>query len=453
MAKGTAAIEVARQAVELAKRAGAEQCDAYMRMYDESEVTIRLGETEKLVEAGSRSLGLRVITGGRTAVCSTADLSEESLERLARETVELARISAPDEYAGLPSPDDFARASTNGLQLYDERLGSLTTEEKIRMAKACEAAAFAVDSRITNSEGATVTTRSGEVALANSLGFAASYPATAVALMVEVMADDADGKKRNDYWFSSERSLHRLLEPEEVGRIAAKRALAQLGAVKVPTKQVPVVFEPMMAVRLLGDFAACANGGALYRGATFLAGRLDTPVGSPLVTITDDPLEPGRGGSRPFDGEGVASRRTALVEAGVFRSFLFDSYTARRAKARTTGSAARGVESLPAPAPSNLIFQPGGTPASEVVATVEDGFFVTAVMGQGFNPSTGDFSRGAAGFWIRNGRLAHPVTEVNISGRLGEMLAAVDAVGDDLSWFGGMAAPTVRVSRMTVSGL
>lgn len=448
-----AALDVARQAVELAKRAGAEQCDAYMRVYDESEVTIRLGKTEKLVEAGSRSLGLRVITGGRTAVCSTADLSEESLERLARETVELARISARDEYAGLPSPDDFARASTNGLQLYDERLGSLTTEEKIRMAKACEAAAFAVDSRITNSEGATVTTRSGEVALANSLGFAASYPATAVALMVEVMADDADGKKRNDYWFSSERSLHRLLEPEEVGRIAAKRALAQLGAVKVPTKQVPVVFEPMMAVRLLGDFAACANGGALYRGATFLAGRLDTPVGSPLVTITDDPLEPGRGGSRPFDGEGVASRRTALVEAGVFRSFLFDSYTARRAKARTTGSAARGVESLPAPAPSNLIFQPGGTPASEVVATVEDGFFVTAVMGQGFNPSTGDFSRGAAGFWIRNGRLAHPVTEVNISGRLGEMLAAVDAVGDDLSWFGGMAAPTVRVSRMTVSGL
>jgi len=448
-----AAIEVARQAVELAKRAGAEQCDAYMRVYDESEVTIRLGETEKLVEAGSRSLGLRVITGGRTAVCSTADLSEESLERLARETLELARISAPDEYAGLPSPDDFARASTDGLQLYDERLGSLTTEEKIRMAKACEAAAFAVDSRITNSEGATVTTRSGEVALANSLGFAASYPATAVALMVEVMADDADGKKRNDYWFSSERSLHRLLEPEEVGRIAAKRALAQLGAVKVPTKQVPVVFEPMMAVRLLGDFAACASGGALYRGATFLAGRLDTPVGSPLVTITDDPLEPGRGGSRPFDGEGVASRRTALVEAGVFRSFLFDSYTARRAKARTTGSAARGVESLPAPAPSNLIFQPGGTPASEVVATVEDGFFVTAVMGQGFNPSTGDFSRGAAGFWIQNGRLAHPVTEVNISGRLGEMLAAVDAVGDDLSWFGGMAAPTVRVSRMTVSGL
>ena len=448
-----AALDVARQAVELAKRAGAEQCDAYMRVYDESEVTIRLGKTEKLVEAGSRSLGLRVITGGRTAVCSTADLSEESLERLARETVELARISARDEYAGLPSPDDFARASTNGLQLYDERLGSLTTEEKIRMAKACEAAAFAVDSRITNSEGATVTTRSGEVALANSLGFAASYPATAVALMVEVMADDADGKKRNDYWFSSERSLHRLLEPEEVGRIAAKRALAQLGAVKVPTKQVPVVFEPMMAVRLLGDFAACANGGALYRGATFLAGRLGTPVGSPLVTITDDPLEPGRGGSRPFDGEGVASRRTALVEAGVFRSFLFDSYTARRAKARTTGSAARGVESLPAPAPSNLIFQPGGTPASEVVATVEDGFFVTAVMGQGFNPSTGDFSRGAAGFWIQNGRLAHPVTEVNISGRLGEMLAAVDAVGDDLSWFGGMAAPTVRVSRMTVSGL
>jgi len=446
-------IDYARHMVELARRAGAEQCDVYVRAYDESEVTVRLGETEKLVEAGSKSLGLRVINGGRTAVCSTADLREESLARLAKETVELALISAPDEYAGLPSADDLARPGSDSLQLYDERLGSLTTDEKVRMAKACEAAAFGVDARITNSEGATVTTRSGEVALANSLGFAASYPATAIALMVEVMADDADGKKRNDYWFSSERSMHRLLAPEEVGRIAAKRALAQLGAAKVPTRQVPVVFEPMMAVRLLGDLAACATGGALYRGATFLAGRTGTALAAPLVTIVDDPLEPGRGGSRPFDGEGVASRRTALVEDGIFKAFLFDSYTARRVGSRTTGAAARGVESLPSPAPSNLILQPGSTPPDEIVGSVKDGFFVTAVMGQGFNPSTGDFSRGAAGFWIQDGKLAFPVSEVNISGRLGDMLAGVDAVGDDLTWFGGMAAPTVRVGQMMVSGL
>lgn len=247
--------------------------------------------------------------------------------------------------------------------------------------------------------------------------------------------------------------MHRLLAPEEVGRIAAKRALAQLGAAKVPTRQVPVVFEPMMAVRLLGDLAACATGGALYRGATFLAGRTGTALAAPLVTIVDDPLEPGRGGSRPFDGEGVASRRTALVEDGIFKAFLFDSYTARRVGSRTTGAAARGVESLPSPAPSNLILQPGSTPPDEIVGSVKDGFFVTAVMGQGFNPSTGDFSRGAAGFWIQDGKLAFPVSEVNISGRLGDMLAGVDAVGDDLTWFGGMAAPTVRVGQMMVSGL
>lgn len=445
--------DLAVHVVELARRAGAEQCDAIVRAYDESEVTVRRGETERLIEAGSRSLGLRVINGGRTAVCSTSDLGEEALERLARETVELASISAPDDCAGLPDASDLARPGPDGLQLFDERLGSLTTEEKIAMVQACEAAAFAADPRISNSDGASISTRAGEVALANSLGFAGSYPATSVSIAVEVMADDAEGKKRNAYWFSSERSLHRLMDPAEVGRIAARRAVDQLGARKVPTTQAPVIFEPMMAARLLGDLSACITGGALYRGATFLGGRLAEHVGSSLVTIVDDPAMPGRAGSRPFDGEGVAARALPIFEGGMFLAFLFDSYTARRTGNRTTGSASRGVESLPSPAPSNLVLHPGPASVEDLVADTARGLYVTSMIGQGFNPATGDFSRGAGGFWIENGRLTFPVTEVNISGRLDAMLAAVDGVADDLTWFGSMAAPTIRLREMTISGL
>jgi PmbA protein len=446
-------LDLARRVIELARKAGAEQCDAILVAYDESNVTVRLGEVEKLIEAGSRSLGLRVINGGRTAVCSTSDLGEASLAKFVAETVELARISEPDPYAGLPDPALLAGAGTDGLQLYDERLGSLTTDEKIRMAKACEGAAFAFDKRITNSDGASLSTRIGEVALANSLGFAGSYPATSVSLVVEAIADDADGKKRNAYWYSAERSLHRLLDPEEIGRIAARRALDQIGARKVTTRQAPVVFEARMTTALMGDLAGCATGSALYRGATFLAGRSGETIGSPLVTITDDPTLPARQGSRPFDGEGVVTRKNELFRAGVFGGFLFDSYTGRRMMAATTGSAQRGVESLPAPGPSNLLFQPGTTSPADIVADVQDGLYLTTLMGSGFNPTTADYSRGAAGFWIEGGKIAFPVTEVNISGRMDAILAGIDAVGDDLAWFGSMGAPTIRVREMTISGI
>ncbi|MCC7365136.1 MAG: TldD/PmbA family protein [Dehalococcoidia bacterium] len=443
---------IAQHAVDLARRAGAEQCDAFLVAVAESEVTVRLGVTDRLIEASSQRLGIRVITGGRTAVCATSDFSEDAIERLARDTVELAAISAADEYAGLP---ELERAPLPaGMQLFDERLESLTVDEKLAMAIACEDAARAEDPRITNSDGATLSTRAGTVALANSLGFLGTYPSTSVSLAVEVMADDADGKKRNAHWWSSERMLHRLMDPAEIGRIAARRAVGQLGARKVPTKGVPVVFEPMVAARILGDLAACLTGSALYRKATFLAGRQGETIGSPLITITDDGTLPGALGSRPFDGEGVATRRNVLFESGVFRSFLFDTYSGRRTGNATTGSASRGPDSLPSPGTTNLVLDAGeGVPVAELVGEIADGFYVTDLIGHGFNPTTGDFSRGAAGYWIENGRIAFPVTEVNVSGRLGEMLASVDAAGDDLTWFGPTAAPTLRFRELMVSGL
>ena len=449
----TPPLELASRAVALATARGADQCDAIASAHTEATVSIRLGEIEKLIEAGSRSLGLRVITGGRTAVCSTSDFTPEAFDQFVAETVELARISAPDEYAGLPEPEILATDGGESLQLYDERIESLSLDERIAMARACEAAALDFDARVTNSEGASLATRSGEFALANSRGFARGYPATSISLSAEALADDADGKKRNAWWFSAERNLRSLMDPATLGRIAAQRAVDQLGARKTGTKRVPVIFEPMMAARLAGDIAGCATGGALYRGATFLAGRVGETIGSPLVTIVDDPTLPGRVGARPFDGEGVSARRNVLFREGRFEGFLFDCYTARRMDARTTGSAQRGLASLPEPAAANLIFERGETPAEDIVADTSEGLLVTALMGFGFNPTTGDYSRGVGGFWIENGRIAYPVAEANISGDAASMLARVDAVGSDLAWFGASAAPTVRIAGMTVSGV
>ncbi len=448
----TTNLELTRHLVELTRRAGAEQCDAILVAGEEAEVTVRLGKADRVIEAGSRAIGLRVISGGRTAVCSSSDLSEAALERLARDTVELALLSAPDEHAGLPEPATFTRATADRLQLFDERVEALTPDEMLDMAGACEAAGLAADPRITNSDGATVSRRSGEVALVNSLGFSGHYRSTSVSMMVEVMADDADGKKRNAYWYDSQRALHRLASAEEIGRIAARRAVSQLGARKMTTRKVPVVFEPMMAVSLIGMATGAANGDALYRGATFLKGRLGERIASSLLTVTDDATEPGRLGSRPFDGEGSATRRNTIFAEGVFSAFLFDAYSGRRTGNATTGSASRGVASLPSPGTSNLTVQAGMVAAEAIVAEVKDGLYVNSLMGQGFNPTTGDYSRGAAGFWIEDGRLAFPVTEVNISGRMDAILAAIDAVGDDLTWFGSAAAPTLRVREMTVSG-
>lgn len=446
-------LETAQLAVDFARRAGADECDAYIAAFDETEVTVRKGQTDRVVDAGSRAMGLRAIVGGRTAICSTSDLRQEALEEFARETVELARISEPDEHAGLPDPAELFRGRADLLGLFDEGVETLSTAAMIDLAGECEAAAFAADPRVSNSDGATVSKRAGEVGLVNSHGFAASYPATSITLMVEVMADDAEGKKRNAYWYTTSRSLHRLDPARQVGEIAARRAVDQIGARKLATREAPVVFEPMMAASLLANLAGCATGSALYRKSTFLAGREGQAIASPLLSIVDDPAEPGGRGSRPFDGEGVASRRTVLFDRGRFEGFLFDTYTARRTGRRTTGSAARSIEGGPSPAAANIAILPGATPPAEIIADLREGLYVTQLMGQGFNPTTGDYSRGAGGFWIEDGRFAFPVTEVNISSRMDRMLAAIDAVGDDLAWFGSTAAPTIRVRSMTISGV
>jgi PmbA protein len=446
-------LSLASDLVERAQRLGADEVDAYVVSSTESSVQVRRGAVERVKEAGSQTLGLRVIKGKRTSVCATSDLTPRTLQQFVQDAVDLASISEPDQYAGLPDRADLAAGREAQLQLYDERIDALSTDEMRDMALRCESAAFDHDPRISNSDGAEMAVMRGTVALANSLGFAGQYIGTSASLAVEVMCDDADGKKRNDYWYTAERALHRLEDPADVGRKAAARAVAKLGARKVSTTQVPVVWEAPVAHDLLRIISGAISGEALYRRSTFLAEREGQQLASPLLTITDDPLLPGRLGSRPFDGEGVTSRRVSIFEAGTFRNFIFDSVNARRLGRKTTGAAHRSPSSEPSPGTSNLVMEPGQTPPDDLYAGVTSGLVLTDLMGFGVNMTTGDFSRGAQGFWIEDGRIAYPVTEINLSGNLLEMFADIDAVGSDLLWRGSSAAPSFRMAKLTVSGL
>src|SRR5688500_16597133 len=319
-------LTLASDIVDKAQRLGADEVDAYVVSSTESSVQVRRGETERVVDAGSHAVGIRVIKAKRTALCSTADLTPQAIDTLVRDAIELASISEPDEYAGLPDRSELALGNQPNLQLFDEAVEALTTDEMRDFALRCEATAFDYDKRVTNSDGTEMGVTRSQVALANSLGFGGSYIATRASLGMEAICDDADGKKRNDYWMTSERALHRLESPEEVGRKAASRAVAKLGARKVGTTAVPVVWEAPVAHALLRIIGQAVSGDALYRRATFLAELEGQQVASSLFTLTDDPLLAGRLGSRPFDGEGVTSRTMQVFEAGVFRNFLFDSY-------------------------------------------------------------------------------------------------------------------------------
>ncbi len=446
-------LSLASDIVDKARRLGADEADAYVVSSTESSVQVRRGDVERVIDAGSHAVGIRVIKGKRTAVCSTSDLTPQAIESMVSEAIDLASISEPDEFAGLPDRDDLATGQAPNLQLYDERIDSISTEEMRDLALRCEQAAFDYDKRVTNSDGASMEVTRSQVALANSLGFANSYASTYGSLAIEAICDDAEGKKRNDSWFTAERALHRLESPEEVGTKAAQRAVAKLGARKVETTTVPVVWEAPVAHSLLQILGMAISGEALYRRSTFLAGLEGQQVASPHLSFTDDPLLPGQLGSRPFDGEGVRSRTLPVFENGVFLAFLFDTYNARRLGQKSTGAAQRGLASLPSPGTSNLVMKEGDLSPEALYADIKQGLLITDFMGFGVNVTTGDFSRGAGGFWIEDGKITYPVTEINLSGNLKEMLANIDAVANDTLWRLDKATPSFRMSEMTVSGL
>ncbi len=443
--------EIAERVVEMARKAGAD--DAEVQVSDGTELTakVRLGEPELVQEAGSRGLGLRVFRDFRQAVTYTSDLRPHSLDRFAADTVALARLSEPDELHRLPDPADLARSFPE-LDLYDVDSEPLDAAEALARAVRGERAALDFDKRVTNSEGATYSRVLGAVALATSGGFAGSYRGSYSSLTVEPVCDDEGGKKRNGYWWTGSRFVAALEDPEVVGREAARRTVAQIGASKVDTCEVPVVFDPEAGRAIVGMVFSVANGSSFYRKSSYLIGREGAEVASELVTIEDDPLIARAPGSRPFDGDGLPTRKNVIIDGGVLKTVLCDTYTARKLGRESTGSAGRGTGSSPSPTTSNLFMRRGHRSGSEIVAKTERGLYVTGMMGFGFNAVTGDFSRGASGFWIENGELGHPVSEVTISCNFDDLLKRIDMVGDDLILRSSTSSPTFRVSRMTVAG-
>lgn len=441
---------VAEQMLALARKAGADGAEVLVRDGTELEVKVRLGETELIKEAGSRALGLRVLKDQRSALTYTSDLSPAGLERLARDSVELAGLAEPDPEAALPAREEMARSLAD-LDLWDDATLTMDVAEGIRRARLGEAAALKFDKRVTNSDGAVFGRTIGASAFATSAGFSGSVRGTFVTFSVEPLADDADGKKRNGSYWSASRFAAGLADPEAVGLEAARRTVAKLGARKLPTGSAPVVFSPDAGRALLSQFAGVMSGGAVWRKSTYLATREGTQVASPLVEIVDDPLLRRGPGSRPFDAEGLQSRTNVLVSEGMLRGFLCDVYAARKLGRRSTGSASRVIGGGPHVGVTNLIFRPGRTPAAEL-ERLERGLYVTDLMGFGFNGVTGDYSQGAGGFLIEKGERVYPVTEITVSANFDDLWKGIDAVGDDLDTRSSTQCPTFRVANMMIAG-
>ena len=442
--------DLARGVVKRACAAGATDAECTMAEGDEFSANVRMRELENLKEAGSRGMGLRILIGAKTGASYTSDLSPEGIERLVKSAIELADVTTDDPHAGLPDPGDLG-ALEGELQLYCPDVETLETGLKIDLAKRAEAAAFAADARIVNSEGASFDSHVGRHVFANSRGFAGEYRTSYCSLSAAPVARDGESMER-DYWYTMARGLAGLEPPEQVGRIAAERAVRRLKPVKVDTQRVPVVFEPRTARTLLDNVYEAVHGMSIYRHESFLAGKLGEKVASENVTVVDDGTIPGLFGTSPFDDEGVPSRRTVVIERGVLKSYLLNTYAARKLGMKTTGNASRGLTGNAGIGHGNFFVEQGVQTPEEIVAGISDGFYVTELMGFGVNIVTGDYSRGASGLWIRNGELAFAVSEVTIAGNLKEMLLGLEAIGTDLEFRGSVAAPTLKIGEMTVGG-
>ncbi len=442
--------ELAQDLLDRARVKGASAGDVVIVDGSGFDVQVRLGKIDQLSSAREKRLGLRLFVGQRMAICSTADFSSESLQGLVDDCYALARATAEDPYSGLPAEPPPAAPPVE-LGLYDPALAELSSEAKIDLALRAEGAALAADARIQNSEGGSLSQGERSVVYASSAGFTGRYASSSISLSVSPLAHE-NGSMQRDYWYSVSRRLAGLEPPEAIGRTAAARTLRRLGARKIRTCRVPVVFDPETAGDLLGTLGAAVSGYAIYKEASFLIGKLGATIAAAGVTVIDDGTLPGRLGSRPFDGEGLTTRRTPVVENGVLRSYLLDSYAGRKLDLASTGNAARSVGDAPGVAPTNLYLQAGTTAPEAIVQSVRQGLYVTELIGFGVNLVTGDYSRGAAGVWIENGELTHAVHEITIAGNLNEMLRNIDAIGSDLVFRGSIAAPTIRIAEMTIAG-
>lgn len=431
---------VAEDLIRYGRKRGASDVEVTASDSVNFRVSVRDGDVETLVEAGAMGISLRVFAEGRVASASSSDLSSDTLHRIADRAIERARLSGVDPFAGLP---DFEKVALDAgtLRLWDPRIPEMAPEPKIAWAKKLESIGLK-DKRIGKSLGASFSTTFGTTTLANSRGFAGSYPSSLASCGVSYQSGEGQNLFQEG-WYDATRTLAGLLPAEVVAAKAVERATRLIGARKVATQNVPIVLEPVMTGQLLGFLAQCLDGEAVNQKQSFLAGKLGEKVGSERVTVLDDGLLPGGLGTSPFDDEGIPRRRTPVIEKGVLKSYLLDTYNARKMSARSTGNAG---------GPSNFYLAAGSSKPAEILKSLEKGLLLTGTMGQGTVASTGDLSRGAFGLWIEKGEVVHPVAEITISGNLGKMLQDVVMVGDDLEFRQPLTGPTVKIAEMTVGG-
>lgn len=444
---------VVQRALDAAARAGASQADVLLVEGDDREVRVRGSEIEFVKQAQERGLGIRALVDGKegrqTSIVSTSDLAPDAIDRMATEAVALAKATAADPTAGLPD-GGFAEEIPD-LALFDAQDRNVALDARIEDAKRAEAAARDFDPRIDNSEGSQASSGYARVVYGNSLGFVGSYESASHGLFSEPLAREGDSMQR-DYWMTSGRRLSDLEDAASVGRKAAERAIRRLGGKSIKTCEAPVIFDGLTAPSLIGQIASCVSGYSIYRESSFLGDKLGETIAASAVTIIDDGRLPGGLGSKPFDGEGQPTRRNTIVENGELKTWLLDTYSGRKLGLDSTGSAARGTGSAPRVGTTNLWLEPGEKTLDEMIAELDRGLIVTELIGMGFNPTTGDYSRGAAGLWVENGEILHPVEEITIAGNLGDMLQSIDRIGSELAWRGRTASPPIRIASMTIAG-
>ena len=434
---------LAHAALERARRAGASACDCDVSEGYGLSVTVRKGRPDTIEHNRDRSVGVTVYLGDRPKVrrghASTSDFSRAALEQTVDAAAAIARHTAEDDCAGLPDAELLAREQPD-LDLFHP--WEISTEEAVELARRCEAAAFAVSKKIRNSEGATVSAQQTQFVFANSLGFVGGFCGSRHWLSCAVIAEDKGLMQRDD-WYSASRLPGKLADARALGRYAGQRAAARLGARKMATRQAPVLFEAPVAVGLIGHFVSAVTGGNLYRKTSFLVDTLGKQVFSPLVAIDERPHEPQGMASSPFDEEGVATIERPIVRAGAVEGYFLGSYAARKLGMKSTGSAGGH---------HNLVVRSEGPDFEGMLKTMGRGLLVTELLGQGVNPVTGDYSRGAAGYWVEGGEIAFPVEEITIAGNLKEMFKQIAAIGSDVVVRSGRSTGSILVESMTIAG-
>ncbi len=431
--------DIAADILDYARQQGATACDTDVSEGFGQSVAVRMGEVETIEYNRDKGVGVTVYLGQRRGYASTSDFGRDALRATVDAALSIARFTAPDPCAGLPDVELLAKDCPD-LDLYYP--WELPVEEAIELARRCEAAAFAVDKRIKNSEGGSVSTQQSHFMSANSLGFMGGYSTSRHYISCAVIAGKGDNMQRDD-WYTTRRDAADLDTPEMVGAIAGRRAVARLGSRQIPTGSVPVLFEAPLAAGLIGNFVHAVSGGSLYRKSSFLLDSLGKPVFSPLVNISERPFMAKAFGSSPFDDDGVVTKAREVVQGGVVNGYFLGTYSARKLGMQTTGNAGGS---------HNLLVAPGELDQAGLLKLMGRGLLLTEMLGSGVNYITGDYSRGAAGFWVENGEIAYPVEEITIAGNLKDMFKGIQAVGNDVLVRGTKHVGSVLIDRMTIAG-